>query len=167
MREASLHPLVCLGLFACEDILLPPFPTDEDKVYLFPYCGTVYQPGVWNALSHASSSFRTFALSPDSYPDPHTGRRVARPIDGYRMLDGDPVRCSNIAAYINSVAISQDLRGSIRRMVPNVEFVFCEGPPPSAPPQPPLYDFHVMVCATRSIRSGDELFARYDVRGNM
>ena len=177
VKDSSLHPSIGLGLFACEDILLPTFPTDKDKVYLFPYCGMVYQPGVWNALSHASPSFRVFALSPDSYPDPHTGRRVTRPVDGYRMIDGDPVRCSNIAAYINSVSIPRALKGSIQRMVPNVEFVFCDGPPvgapsprrsrPGAPPQPPLYDFHMMVCATRSIRTGDELFARYDIPTKM
>ena len=171
VKPSSLHPSIGLGLFACEDILLPTFPTDKDKVDLFPYCGMVYRPGVWNALSHASPSFRVFALSPDSYPDPQTGRRVARPVDGYRMLDGDPVRCSNIAAYINSVTIPRALKGSIRRMVANVEFVFCDGPPPGAPspppPQPPLYDFHMMVYATRTIRSGDELFARYDISTKM
>lgn len=93
------------------------------------------------------------------------------------MIDGDPVRCSNIVAYINSVSIPRALKGSIQRMVPNVEFVFCDGPPvgapsprrsrPGAPPQPPLYDFHMMVCATRSIRTGDELFARYDIPTKM
>ena len=175
VKQSSLHPSVGLGLFACEDILLPSFPTEKDKETLFPYCGMVYPMGTWNALSHASNSFRVFGLSADSYPDLETGRRVARPDDGsYRMIDGDPVRCSNIAAYINSVSIPRALKGSIRRMVPNVEFVFEDGPPPGAPtppprapPEPPQYDFHILVCATRSIRKGDELLARYDMPKKM
>ena len=58
-------------------------------------------------------------------------------------------------------------------MVPNVEFVFEDGPPPGAPcppprrssaaPQEPQYDFHILVYAIRSIRRGDELLARYDM----
>ena len=173
VKSSTLHPTIGLGLFSCEDILLPSFPTDKDKEVLFPYCGMVYGMGVWNALSQASKSFKVFGLSPDSYPDVKTGRRVARPSEGYRMLDGDPMRCSNIAAYINSVAIPRSLKGCMRKMVPNVEFVFEEGPPPGAPqpssrrsstlPQEPKYDFHILVCAIRSIQKGDELLAHYNM----
>ena len=156
-----------LGLFACEDIFVPLFSTEADKLTLFPYCGMTYSMGVWRAISQYAPRSKVYALSADSYPDPRSGCRVAPPPDGPRMIDGDPVRCCNIAAYINSVVIPRSLRGAMRKMLPNVEWVHIEGPPPGAHHFAAYYDFHIVTCATRTIRAGEELLARYDMSSSM
>ena len=84
------------------------------------------------------------------------------------MVDGDPMRSSNIAAYINSVSIPRSLQHMMgRRREPNVDFVFVDGCPKSAEKFPVAvrqqYPMHLEVQAIRTIRVGEELLARYDL----
>ena len=132
VKESTLHPSVGLGLFSCQDIDLPQFPRQVDKKALFPYCGMYYPLSKWNVLSRCHPTFRMYCVSADSYPE-EDDRRPPQPEEGYRMVDGDPMRSSNIAAYINSVSIPRSLRHMMgRRREPNVDFVFVDGCPKSA-----------------------------------
>ncbi len=61
----------------------------------------------------------------------------------------------NIAGFINSTVGTQLKRRA------NCEWVFVEGPPP-APYSQTYHEDHCLVIATRTIRSGDELFTHYE-----
>jgi hypothetical protein len=79
---------------------------------------------------------------------------IRRHNDG-RVIDGDPIRFGNIAGFINSTMGTQPKRRA------NCEWFFFEGPP-LAPYGQTYHEDHYMVIATKTIRSGDELFTHYE-----
>jgi hypothetical protein len=72
-----------------------------------------------------------------------------------RVIDGDPIRSGNIVGFINSTVGTHPKRRA------NCEWVFVEGPP-LAPYGQTYHEDHCLVIATRTIRSGDELFTHYE-----
>ncbi|CAM6060229.1 unnamed protein product [Sphagnum tenellum] len=93
--------------------------------------------------------WKTFALEMDTFAS-----STRRHSDG-RVIDGDPIRSGNIASFINSTVGTQPKRRA------NCEWVFVEEPPP-APYGQTYHEDHCLVIATRTIRSGDELFTHYE-----
>jgi hypothetical protein len=72
-----------------------------------------------------------------------------------RVIDGDPICSGNIVGFINSTV------GTLPKRKANCEWVFVEGLPP-APYGQADHEDHCLVIATRTIRSGDELFTHYE-----
>ncbi len=72
-----------------------------------------------------------------------------------RVIDGDPIHSGNILGFINSTV------GTLPKRRANCEWVFVDGPPP-APYGQIYHEDHCLVIATRTIRSGDELFTHYE-----
>jgi hypothetical protein len=146
VTQTSLQGKIQLGVFACEDILVCAGQT----VDLFPYCGSVYSRGSWQILVRHLPSMAEYSLSVDSGSDLHSERRY---------VDGDPVRSSNIAGYVNS---SYGFRSS--RPHSNVAWQVRHGRPMGSPyisgDLNPV--MHVMTVAKHSITAGDELFAAYN-----
>lgn len=142
------------GVFACEDIVVPDGLTYAsggrfDGPTLFPYGGVVYRRRHWNLILQQHPEWKTYQLDMDGHD------KCTRRFSEQQIVDGDPVRHNNIAGYINSCV------GTLRpKRKPNVEFVFCEGPPPAPYGQTYHHD-HTMVMAIRTIRAGEELFSHY------
>lgn len=142
------------GVFACEDIVVPDGLTYAsggrfDGPTLFPYGGAVYRRRHWNLILQQHPEWKTYQLDMDGHD------KCTRRFSEQRIVDGDPVRHNNIAGYINSCV------GTLRpKRKANVEFVFCEGPPPAPYGQTYHHD-HTMVMAIRTIRAGEELFSHY------
>jgi len=116
---------------------------------LFPYGGPIYKKRHWNMILTQHPEWKTFALEMDTFAS-----STRRHNDG-RMIDGDPIRSGNIAGFINSTMGTQPKRRA------NCEWVFVEGPP-LAPYGQTYHEDHCLVIATRTIRSGDELFTHYE-----
>ncbi|CAK9221513.1 unnamed protein product [Sphagnum troendelagicum] len=116
---------------------------------LFPYGGPIYKRRHWNRILTQHPEWKTFALEMDTFAG--STRRYS---DG-RVIDGDPIRSGNIAGFMNSMVGTQPKRRA------NCEWVFVEGPPP-APYGQTYHEDHCLVIATRTIRSGDELFTHYE-----
>lgn len=157
VKESTLGPEVGLGLFALEDIVVPPRPFQcscYDGEYLFPYIGPVYSSKSWKILTRQHPSWAVYALKMNSDPD----ELIVRP-EHCRMIDGDPIRSGNIAGYINSC---QGPRGGQRRppIEPNVEWVQVFGSPCNEYCHTQMDD-HIMTVAIRTIRAGDELICDY------
>jgi hypothetical protein len=162
LGPSQIHESCGLGLFARQDILLPSVVRLKDRERLLPYCGVVYDWNTWQSLTKASPTFAHYGVSADSYP----GRPANLPRSAQRMVDGDPVRCSNIVGYINSSAVPKQLYGLVRhRLVANVEFHYVTGPPPLAPPTTNPRAFDLVVYAICTIHAGDELLCPYNVQG--
>jgi hypothetical protein len=150
VKPSSLGPNLGYGLFALEDIVVPhPCRPFKDDVPLFPYCGAVYKRRAWNSIVSQHPSWSTYQLDLDS----DENERMVRPAHR-RVVDGDPVRCGNMAGYINS---TEGLKPARK---PNVEWQQFPGPPP-----PPYYtkhmDDHVVMVAIRTIRAGEEILCAY------
>ncbi|CAM6082608.1 unnamed protein product [Calypogeia fissa] len=151
VKASSLGVDIGYGLFALEDIEVPskPWRGGYDGESLFPYIGAVYSSKNWNILVRQHPSWAVYALRMNSDSD----ELLMRPWH-CRMVDGDPVRSSNLAGYINST------QGRGRVLEPNVEWVQVFGPP-----HPPYFvqhmDDHIMTVAIRTIRAGEELLCDY------
>ncbi len=116
---------------------------------LFPYGGPIYKRRHWNMILTEHPEWKTFALEMDAFVG-----SIRKHSDG-RVIDGDPIRSRNIVGFINSTVGTQLKRRA------NCEWVFVEGPPPT-PYGQTYHEDHCLVIATRTIRSGDELFTHYE-----
>jgi hypothetical protein len=149
VKASSLGEHVGLGIFACEDIIVPSACHPDAYVPLFPYCGAMYTWGHWGILTKAASSFKVYSLSVDSHPDSKV------PLGQRRFIDGDPIRSSNLAGYMNSTM------GTKPKRRVNVEWVLNDGPAILGT-STTYVDMHIMTVATTTIHAGQELLAHYD-----
>lgn len=149
VKETSLGLGCGLGVYACEDIHVDtPLAKDQDGPHLFPYIGPVYLRRHWKSLLAEQPSWSVYQLDMDTFPG-----SMSKPYHT-RVIDGDPVRCGNIAGYINSIKSTKPKKR------PNVEWIQIDGPPP--PPYCTKHmDDHIMTVAIRSIAAGEELFCDY------
>lgn len=153
VKDTSLPRCSGKGVFACEDIHVElPLARGEDGPHLFPYIGSVYTGRAWKTLVAQHPSWRVYQLDMDTFPE-----CMKRPTHA-RIIDGDPVRCGNIAGYINSV---QGGKGKSLNIEPNVEWVQFAGSP-SLEYCLKNMDDHIMTVATRTIRAGEELLCDYE-----
>jgi hypothetical protein len=137
-------------VYGCEDIIVEDSAScHREGPTLFPYGGPIYKKKHWNMILTQHPEWKTFALEMDTIAG-----SIRRHSDG-RVIDGDPIRSGNIAGFINSTMGTQPKRRA------NCEWVFVEGPPP-APYGETYHEDHCLVIATRTIRSGDELFTHYE-----
>lgn len=141
VRESHLLPGIGLGLFACEDILVPPHCDPIDYPELFPYAGPRYSRGSWLTLSRQCPTYTYYGMKIDLVP-------------AFWMMDGYPPRTGNLAGYINSSfgvgfpnAEWVEVTGRHRRMCHSVRH-------------------YIMTFATRTIHAGDEVLVSYDPRRN-
>ncbi|CAK9201085.1 unnamed protein product [Sphagnum troendelagicum] len=138
------------GVYACEDIIVEDSAScRREGPTLFPYGGPIYKRRHWNMILTQHPEWKTFALEMDTFAG-STRRHSDR-----RVIDGDPIRSGNIVGFINSTVGTRPKRRA------NCEWVFVEGPPP-APYGQTYHEDHCLVIATRTIRSGDELFTHYE-----
>ncbi|CAK9264690.1 unnamed protein product [Sphagnum jensenii] len=138
------------GVYACEDIIVEDSAScRREGPTLFPYGGPIYKRRHWNRILTQHPEWKTFALEMDTFAG-----STRRHSDG-RVIDGDPIRSGNIVGFMNSMVGTQPKRRA------NCEWVFVEGPPP-APYGQTYHEDHCLVTATRTIRSGDELFTYYE-----
>ncbi len=138
------------GVYACEDIIVEDSTScRREGPTLFPYGGLIYKRRHWNKILAQHLEWKTFALEMDTFAG-----STRRHSDG-RVIDGDPIRSGNIAGFINGTV------GTLPKRRANCEWVFVEGPPP-APYGQTYHEDHCLVIATRTIRSGDELFTHYE-----
>ncbi|CAM6010538.1 unnamed protein product [Sphagnum balticum] len=138
------------GVYACEDIIVEDSAScRREGPTLFPYGGPIYKRRHWNRILTQHPEWKTFALEMDTFAS-----STRRHSDG-RVIDGNPIRSGNIAGFMNSMVGTQPKRRA------NCEWVFVEGPPP-APYGQTYHEDHCLVIATRTIRSGDELFTHYE-----
>ena len=169
VRQSRIHPDMGLGLFALQDIIVS---SEDPSPELFPFCGPYYLWGKWSVITKAAPSFAKYSLSADAYPR-SDGSTVPR--GELRMIDGDPVRSCNIAGYINSSKIPRRLKDEMPTLVPNVEWIFCDGAPKrpdklgtpatarrGAPATSTPMPFHILTVALKTIRAGEELLCKYD-----
>jgi hypothetical protein len=144
VQESSLGPDAGMGLFACDDIVVPDGCTPEDHPVLFPFHGPKYGDSAWRILSRQCPTFGRYALHIDLDPR-------------WSFIDGYPPRTSNVAGYINSC------RGRVRQgTLPNAEWV--EYVDHTHPLIPAKYSHFVLTHAIRSIAAGDEILVDYDWR---
>ncbi|CAK9871772.1 unnamed protein product [Sphagnum jensenii] len=138
------------GVYACEDIIVEDSTSCcREGPTLFPYGGPIYKRRHWNMILRQHPEWKTFALEMDTFAG------STRRHSDVRVIDGDPIRSGNIAGFINNTV------GTRRKRKANCEWVFVEGPPP-APYGKTYHEDHCLVLATRTIRSGDELFTHYE-----
>jgi hypothetical protein len=138
------------GVYACEDIIVEDSARcRKEGPTLFPYGGPIYKRRHWNRILTQHPEWKTFALEMDTFAG------STRRHSDVRVIDGDPIRSRNIAGFINSTM------GTHPKHRANCEWVFVEGPPP-APYGQTYHEDHCLVIATRTIRSGDELFTHYE-----
>lgn len=149
VKTTSLGERHGLGVFACEDIVVPD-PCPLDGVPLFPYCGSVYGTSEWNRILSQCPAWKVYQLDMDRY----AGSTVRH--SQIKIVDGDPIRSSNIAGYINSSL------GTRPKRMKNIEWLQFDGPP-LHPPYPMRANMagHIMTSAIRTIRAGEELFTSY------
>ena len=141
VRPSSLGPDIGLGLFACEDVIVPPDCALEDRPELFPFYGPIYSAHHWLVLSRACPTFGAYGLKVDLIP-------------GRAFMDGYPPCTRNLAGYINNTKGFR--RGGCE---PNVEWVECTRPHPRIHHRLRQY---AITHATRTIRVGDEILRDYD-----
>jgi hypothetical protein len=150
VKTSSLGERHGYGVYACEDIIVEDSARSfREGPTLFPYGGPIYKRRHWNRLLTQHPEWKTYALELDTFAG--SSRRHS---DG-RVIDGDPIRSGNIAGFINSTVGTRPKRRG------NCEWVFVEGPPP-APYGQTYHEDHCLVIATRTIRSGHELFTHYE-----
>jgi hypothetical protein len=138
------------GIYVCEDIIIEDSANcRREGPTLSPYGGPIYKRKHWNMILTQHLEWKTFVLEMDTFAD-----STRRHSDG-RVIDGNPIRFGNIDGFINSTVGTQPKRRA------NCEWVFVEGPPP-APYGQTYHEDHCLVIATRTIRSGDELFTHYE-----
>ncbi len=140
--RSSLGPDVGLGVFALDTITVL-LDDIQDRPALFPFCGPMYSSRDWNLLSRQCSSYGRYGCSIDLHPT-------------CRFIDGYPPRTGNLAGYINSPSGFWE-----GRRLPNAEWVECTHPCLALGPDITHY---VMTYATRTIRSGEEIFVAYTPR---
>jgi hypothetical protein len=150
VKTSTLEERHGYGVYACEDIIVEDSASCRRKgLTLFPYGGPIYKGRHWNMILTQHLEWKTFALEMDTFAS-----STRRHSDG-RVIDGDPIRSGNIAGFINITVGTQPKRRA------NCEWVFVEGPLP-APYGKTYHEDHCLVIATRTIRSGDELFTHYE-----
>ena len=133
---------VGLGVFAMETIHVRSTAI-EDRPALFPFCGPMYSARDWNLLSRQCSTYGRYGICIDLHPT-------------CRFIDGYPPRTGNLAGYINSpLGFWEPPRQ------PNAEWVECTHPCAELGPGITHY---VMTNATRTIRSGEEIYVAYTPR---
>ena len=98
IRPSTLGPSVGLGLFACEDIIVPEehLRTPDHRVELFPFYGPKYLAQSWRILSRQCPTFSRYGI-------------VIKGDPRYTQIDGFPPRTGNLAGYINSTLRSRHL----------------------------------------------------------
>ena len=104
--------------------------------------------------------FAKYSLNPDSHEKGILRSRI-------KIIDGDLVRCCNIAGYINSASIPRALQSDIQlrpsgRIIPNIEWVYVDGSPAGYPKT--QSEFYIGMYAIRTIWAGNELLASYPVK---
>ncbi|KAL3689259.1 hypothetical protein R1sor_015568 [Riccia sorocarpa] len=153
VRQSTLGRSADFGLFACDDILFDSTAQEETRPTLFPYVGSVYNHNEWLALVDVHQrGFSTYLLDVDSW------RGSSMPREEYHFVDGDPVRCPNLAGYINN-----GIGTRCAQRQPNVMWVLIEDPSASYGRRD--LEFHVATAPTRPIHAGDELLCHY-LRGS-
>ncbi len=150
MKPSSLGPLAGLGLFACGDILVP----QHMPVDLFQFFDAIYSNASWQIICGHVPSIANYSINVDA--------NRAIPVHLQRIVDGDPVRGSNIAGYINSAYGFRKVG-----VQTNVSFQIRPGRPKPNPyvSASVMCDFHIIVVAKQNITKGDELLAGYDPAG--
>ena len=102
----------------------------------------------WKTLIAQHPSWKVYHLDMDTFLE-----SMSRPYHT-RVIDGDPIRSSNLAGYVNSI------QGSKPKKRANIEWIQIGGPPSSMYCSSHM-DGHIMIVAIRSIRAGEELFCDY------
>ena len=64
IQTSRIFPEMGLGVFACEDIVVPEFQTRFKRwpVDLFPFMGPYYDPSSWRVLSRQCGSFGRYGM---------------------------------------------------------------------------------------------------------
>ena len=147
VQTSQIFPEMGLGVFACEDIVLPLGCPPEEFPELFPFSGPMYDDSHWRTLSRQCHTFGRYALRV-KHNNPHVV-----------FVDGYPPRAGGVAGYINS---SKGLSRRLGRPISaNAQFIehiaghrLCS----------PTIQHVPMVVATRSISAGEEILVHYHWR---
>jgi len=146
VKQSTLGPAAGLSLFAAEDIVVREMRSGlVSNVYLFPYCGPLYQHIEWEMLVLEWPQIKTYSLCSNGQTCGHFTRQ--------QYIDGSPLYTWCIAAYMNS--------GVFNQSTVNVEWEESYEHHPKIHKDSKLP--HVWTVAIRSIRAGEELFANYPV----
>jgi hypothetical protein len=137
------------GVYAYQDIIVEDSASSHrEGLALFPYDGPIYKKRYWNRLLIQHPEWKTYALELDTF----AGRGEVH-IDK-RVIDGDPIRSGDIVGFINNII------GTRPKHKANCEWVFVKGPALASYGHN-YHEDHCLAIATRTIRSGDELFTHY------
>ncbi|KAL3688689.1 hypothetical protein R1sor_014998 [Riccia sorocarpa] len=151
VKESTL-PDIGLGVFAMDKIEVAPNCIPDNLPQLFPYAGAVYKYAAYRLLKKHIPYFRDYILA--------CGALQRCPPHKRRYIDGDPVRCGNIAGYIQSTAVPSKI---IQRKT-NAEWHFVEGGHEFFSPNWNK-GFHIMTVATKTIEAGEEYLFLMVLRG--